>query len=80
MRVFTQTDLEELPTIHSGQYSDLKIEALPYRVWLSRLGPEDGEAWPVQVEQLIAGKWAHVTPDCSTFHMTWDEQEIEVRL
>lgn len=35
--------IESLPTLYSGWTADLKFETSYIRVWLSRLGIEDGE-------------------------------------
>lgn len=58
---YTVEELEAMPTIHSGQYDDLKIETETMRVWLSRMGPEDGETQPITIERLIDGRWEDVT-------------------
>ena len=55
--------LEDMPTIHSGQYADLKIDTGTKRVWLSRMTAADGETQPVQIERLIDGCWVDVTED-----------------
>lgn len=55
--------LKELPTIHSGQYANLKIDTGEMRIWLSRCTEADGETQPVQVERLIDGRWIDVTEE-----------------
>ena len=52
-------ELEELPTITVGHDSDLKYDDGRLRVWLSRLGLEDGEpfARTVYVEELKPEGW-----------------------
>ena len=55
--------LEELPTLHSGQFANLKIETEDRRVWLSRMTAADGETQPVQIERLIEGRWVDVTDE-----------------
>lgn len=47
-------DIEKMPTVHQGQYDDLKHEDLSrgVRVWLSRV--EDGVA---SIELLHADGW-----------------------
>lgn len=54
-------ELRKMPTIHVGNDSDLKIETNSVRVWLSRMGPEDGETEPIQVEVLQDGKWCKIS-------------------
>jgi len=54
------TQLADLPTIAQGQAEDLKMEEFPYRVWLSRCGPEDGETHRVSVEECINGRWTQI--------------------
>ena len=61
MPSFTIGELESMPTLCSGHTADLKIDTGVTRVWLSRMGPEDGEAQPVQVERLVDGRWVDVT-------------------
>lgn len=52
-------ELEELQTITAGHDSNLKHDDGRLRVWLSRLGLEDGEpfARTVYVEELKPGGW-----------------------
>jgi hypothetical protein len=45
----TLSELRNLPTLHSGQFSDLKIETDDTRVWLSRSTTEDGELYDNKV-------------------------------
>ena len=46
--------LESLPTLHVGQFHDLKIEEGNTRTWLSRVhGPRSR----VEVEEYKNGKW-----------------------
>jgi hypothetical protein len=54
---YDPADLEDLPTLATGQAADLKIDTGTVRVWLSRCGPKDGETRPVQVEILRNGRW-----------------------
>lgn len=57
------TDLDAMPTLHQGQYADLKIDTGTMRVWRSRMRISDGESFPVQIERLVNGRWEDVTPD-----------------
>jgi len=52
MTQYTAAQLEEMPTIHSGHFDNLKIENDDRRVWLSRC-----ETNKIYIEQLIDGKW-----------------------
>lgn len=54
--------LRAMPTIHVGQYDDLKYRDADTKVWLSRLTVEDGQPYDnqVTVEKLIAGRWVTV--------------------
>jgi hypothetical protein len=54
---YDPADLNDLPTLATGQAADLKIDTGTVRVWLSRCGPADGEDQPVQVEILRDGRW-----------------------
>jgi hypothetical protein len=53
----TVAALEKMPTLHSGQFDNLKIETSDRRVWLSRLTAEDGETHAVTIEHKVAGRW-----------------------
>ena len=55
----TLDELKNLPTIHSGQFSDLKSETDDTRIWLSRSTTEDGEPYnnKVTIEKFIDGTW-----------------------
>jgi len=57
----TMADLTAMPTIHQGQYANLKADTGTMRLWLSRMTAEDGETQPVQIEALIGGRWVDVT-------------------
>jgi len=46
--------LKDMPTIHSGQYANLKIDTGRYRVWIDR-GDNS-----TSIEELIDGKWTTV--------------------
>lgn len=55
---FTLEEITNMPTIHSGQYDDLKLENGDIKVWLSRLSIEDGQPYnnQVTVEKLVKNK------------------------
>lgn len=59
---YTKEELKAMPTIHSGQYDNLKIETPTMRVWLSRMTVADGMPYnnQVTVEKLIDGCWVTV--------------------
>lgn len=59
---YTLEQIEEMPTIHQGQYANLKIDTSTERVWLSRLTVEDGQPYnnQVTVEHLADGSWVTV--------------------
>jgi hypothetical protein len=54
-RRYTLAELEATPTIHSGQYDNLKIEIPGMRVWLARVGVADGMPY----DNGSAGSAAH---------------------
>ena len=60
--LLTLDDVWSMKTIHTGQCDDLKIDDGTYRVWLSRVGVEDGMPYEnaVTVEQLVDGCWKSV--------------------
>lgn len=68
--MFTTGEIENLPTISSSQFEDLKIECVEsfrkngveydgLRVWLSRMRVEDGEPFNemITIEYLKDGHW-----------------------
>lgn len=58
MPEFSVTDLKDMPTIRQGLDADLKWENGITRVWLMRVGPEDGYDGPaVVVEHYKDGRW-----------------------
>ena len=57
MPTLTTGEIIDLPTLHSGQYADLKIDTGFVRVWASRCTIADGETEPIQLEELIDGRW-----------------------
>ena len=54
-------ELRVMPTLHSGHFSNVKINTGEMRVWVSRCTLADGELQPVQVERLIDGVWTDIT-------------------
>lgn len=56
---YSLEELESRPTLHSGQYADLKIDTGEQRVWLERVGLADGAPYDngVTVEALVGGRW-----------------------
>lgn len=61
IHAYTLKELESMPTLAVGQDADLKVEDKENgtRVWLSRVGVEDGMPYDnaVIIEKLIDGKW-----------------------
>ncbi len=59
---FGALDVAAMPTIHVGQYANLKIDADGWRVWHSRLEVADGAEHDhgVEVERLVDGCWVEV--------------------
>lgn len=61
---YSLAELEAFPTIHQGQYADLKCEFsnMKIRIWLTRTGVDDGEPYDnkVVVECYITDKWVTV--------------------
>lgn len=55
--IYTLNELRAMPTLHVGQFADLKIDTGEIRVWCSRMRITDGELDPVQVERLENGRW-----------------------
>lgn len=53
--------LDTMKTLAIGQADDLKHEGDdhdgPFRVWLARCGPEDGETHRVTVERFDGRRW-----------------------
>lgn len=56
---YTAEELSELPTLSTGWTDNLKIDTGETRVWLARVGVEDGMPFDngVTVERLIDGCW-----------------------
>lgn len=65
LRIPEVEELQHMPTLCQGQCADLKMDDGRFRVWLSRMGPEDGETHPVQVEELRDGRWEDITDELS---------------
>ncbi len=59
---FGALDVAGMPTIHVGQYANLKIDGDGWRVWHSRLEVADGAELnnAVEVERLVDGCWVEV--------------------
>lgn len=56
---YTLTELENMPTITQGQFSNMKYDDGETKILLSRCTIEDGEPYnnKVTVEKLINGNW-----------------------
>lgn len=54
--------LGELPTITQGQTADLKIDAPPIRIWVSRMTVEDGAEFDnaIEIEHHDGESWKTV--------------------
>ena len=59
--IYTYDELVDMPTISTGHTADLEVDTGTLRIWVSRMGIEDGELDPVQVEALRDGRWVDVT-------------------
>lgn len=59
---YSLSEIEALPTLHQGQYDNLKVQEADRKVWLSRLTVEDGMPYnnQVTVEELRDGSWITV--------------------
>lgn len=63
MPPYTPTEvkhLESMPTIHSSQCCNCKIDTGDTRVWVCRVGGG------VTVEQLIGGRWEIIEGSCTS--------------
>ncbi len=62
MRRYTASELRELPTLATGQADSLKVDTGAHRVWICRVGIEDGMPYDdgVTVEELQDGRWVTV--------------------
>ena len=62
MATYTADEIRDLPTLSQGQADNLKIDTGTERVWLSRVGIEDGMPYDNQItiERLIDGRWITV--------------------
>lgn len=59
-KTYTLSELEALPTLAQGQADDLKMDdGNGTRVWLSRVGVDDGMPYDHQVtiERCVDGRW-----------------------
>lgn len=56
------SDLEEMETIIEGYADDLKIDDGTFKVWLCRVGIDDGMPYDnaVTIETVVEGKWIEV--------------------
>jgi hypothetical protein len=56
---YTADELREMPTISRSQADDLHVDDGKVRVWLSRVGIDDGMPYDdmVTVEHLHYGRW-----------------------
>lgn len=56
---YTLAELEALPTLETGHTDNLKISEPGRKVWLARVGIEDGMPYDheVTVERLLGGVW-----------------------
>lgn len=65
MKRFTLTELETLPTLHTGHFDNLKIDQQSprVRVWLSRLTVADGAPYnhQVTVEEYKNNNWVSMS-------------------
>lgn len=59
MKRYRLEELESRPTLSVGQADDLKVDNGHCRVWLSRVGIEDGQPYDnmVTVEEIRDGQW-----------------------
>lgn len=58
----TLDELESMDTLIVGQADDLKIDDGRFRVWLSRVGVDDGMPYDnaVTIETVVEGAWLEV--------------------
>lgn len=56
---YSASELESMPTLSQGWTDDLKIQTTTKKVWLARVGVEDGMPFNdgVTVETLRNGRW-----------------------
>lgn len=56
---FSIAEFQSMPVLSQGQFDNLMWESNGWRVWLSRMGVEDGARWDdgVMVERLVDGRW-----------------------
>ena len=62
-RRYTLAQLQSLPTISTGHVDDLKVDNGVERIWLSRVGVDDGMPYDnqVTVQRLMDGRWQIVS-------------------
>lgn len=72
-------DLARLPTLSQGQAEDLRVDEGGVRWWLSRVGPEDGQDYPIGVEVCVRGRWSevHRYGDWDQWHRHRDDEDVE---
>ena len=60
--MYLLSELEDLPTLSTGQADSLKIDTGEKRVWLCRCGVADGMPYENQVtiEHLEDGRWVTI--------------------
>jgi len=58
-RFYTTNDLQDLPTLSTGQVDNLKVQTEDTRVWLCRSGKADGMPYDnqISIERLVDGRW-----------------------
>lgn len=58
----TQDELEAMPTIHNGQFGNLKIEEGSFRLWHSRMTRADGAKFnhAAEIEFFDGNRWEEV--------------------
>ena len=61
-KVFTDKEVRDMPTISSGQTSNLKYDDGKTKVWVSRMTKEDGAKYDnaIEIEKLVKGVWQDV--------------------
>src|SRR5580692_10119500 len=71
---YTVSELKEMPTLSQGQFANLKVDNGALRYWLTRMSPEDGQKFPVEVEKYNRklGRWENVHE-----YGDWDEWREE---
>ncbi len=75
LECFDVQELSVMETICEGQDSDLKADFGVLRYWLSRVGPEDGQNYPITVEVRLLQGWRTLYEYGSW--EDWEEQKEE---